>query len=425
MSRFTTYGRLQTKKVLRTYPSMLLMTMLLSAVLGVLLYLQSSSAAGTMRGDEDSRLQIALVGLDTSPYLKTGIAMLQSVDSSKMAVSFVQMDQPEAMSALRKGEAAAVIIIPDGLIDNLLTGDQSMKMTLVLPGTQSGLGSLLIRELSGCISTMIAGMEEGSYALAGLYQAGGITDPGTISAAQTGLLKESIKKVFSRGHMFTVRRVKTRSALTIESYYLCAMFLLLVMLTGVMCAGSYIRTDYALPSLLHIRGLSAGRQILAEYLSLAVMMILIGAVFVPVTGLGLTKMPIAFAELHSQTPRFMSSFMLFCVRALPAVLCVCALDILLYELADSLISGVLLEFLVMIGLGYLSGIFYPVSSLPAAVQKISPFLPTGQALIFLRSLLKPGRQLFVSLSVLGLYAVLFLFLASLLRRRHLVQTQRS
>lgn len=425
MPRFSAYTRLQTKKVLRTYPAMLFMTMLLSLVLGVMLYLQSSSASRTMQGDESSRLRIALVGLDTSPYLKTGIAMLKTVDSSKMAVDFAEMGEEEAMAAIREGSLAAVIIIPDGLIDHLLRGDADMQMTLVLPGTQSGLGSLLIRELSDCISTMISNMEAGSYALADLYAANGITDAGTISAAQTDLLKESLKKVFTRGSLFSLRRVKTRSALTIESYYLCAMLLLLVMLTGVMCAGNYIRTDYALPSLLRTRGLRPGSQILSEFLSLLAMMLLIGAVFVPAIGFSLAKMPIAFAELHSQTPHFLPEFILFCLRSMPALICIAALDILLYELADSLISGVLLEFLVMIVLAYLSGIFYPVSSLPAAVQRMAPFLPTGQALICLRSLLNPGGDLAASLLALAAYTVLFLFLAAFFRQKHLVRLGRS
>ena len=243
MRQLIIYTELQMKKVLRTYPAMLLMTFLLALILGAMLYLQSSKAANTMTGDEDSKAAIGIVGSDSSPYLKMGIRLLQNLDPSKVAVRFQQLSHEDALASLKKGKLSAVIIIPEGLTDKLLSGDVSSKMTLILPDSGASLEPLLIRELSACVSVIIGQMESASYALADFYTASGVTSAEDISDAQTDLLYRSIRKLLSRSQMFTLRRMKTAGTLTIESYYLCAMFLLLVLLTGVMCAGNYIRTE--------------------------------------------------------------------------------------------------------------------------------------------------------------------------------------
>ena len=281
MRQLIIYTELQMKKVLRTYPAMLLMTFLLALILGAMLYLQSSKAANTMTGDEDSKAAIGIVGSDSSPYLKMGIRLLQNLDPSKVAVRFQQLSHEDALASLKKGKLSAVIIIPEGLTDKLLSGDVSSKMTLILPDSGASLEPLLIRELSACVSVIIGQMESASYALADFYTASGVTSAEDISDAQTDLLY-----LLARSQMFTLRRMKTAGTLTIESYYLCAMFLLLVLLTGVMCAGNYIRTDHSIEVLLHIRGFHAFSQIVSEYLSLVLFMLLLGVVFMPASGLG-------------------------------------------------------------------------------------------------------------------------------------------
>lgn len=424
MKRFLIYTYLQIKKILKTYPAMLLMTCLLSLVLGAMLFFQTKQSSDAMKGKEDSRITIGITGIDSSPYLKLGLSMLENMDPSRVAVSFQEMDRDTAKAELKSGELAAVVDLPEGMTDKLLSGNTDVEIGLLIPDAGEGLGPLLVRELSSCISVMIRKMETSSYALSDFYTESGVTDLNDISAAQTDLLKLSLKKILQRNHMFSVRRIRTEATITIESYYLCAMFLLLILLTGVMCAGSYIRQDHSLEILLKIRGFSPAGQILAEYLSLLSLMLLLGVVFVPSAGLGLTHMPIIFSELRSQTPAFLKTFVTYTLKAMPAVLMAASLDVFLYEAADSLISGVLLQFLVMTVLAYLSGVFYPVSSLPEDVQKIAPYLPTGQAMLYLRKLLIRGSDVTFHCAVLLVYTAVFLFLSCFLRERKITKVGR-
>lgn len=426
MKQFLIYTKLQVKRVLRVYPAMVLMTFLLSLSLGALLTMQASrgSASGG-QGEEGDETAIGIVGSDSSPYLKLGLTMLQNMDSAQTGVRMETLEKKEALKKLRKGTLSAVVEIPAGTTDKLLSGDLTSQMTLVLPDGSSALGPLLIRELSACISSMIGQMESASFTLADLSSLAGQDSPEGISAAQTDLLKTSLKKILSRGTLFRLSRIKTKTSLTIESYYLCACLLLLLLMAGVMCAVTYIRSDRSVQVLLKIRGFSEGRQVLAEYLSLLTLFLLLAAVFLPLAGFGLSKGRVSFAELWSGTGRFPSAFAHFCLGAFPVLVMTAALDLCLYELADSLISGVLLQFLAMILLAYLSGVFYPVSSLPDWVARLAPFLPTGQAMLYLRKSLIQGAGTGSSMALLLLFTGIFLFLAALLRRRSLQRTGRS
>lgn len=419
MKQFLIYTKLQAKKILRTYPAMLIMTCLLGLVLLSMLYIQSSQASDRMKGSGDSRASIGIIGLDSSPYLKAGLSMLENMDPSKVAVRFENLDRDTAFEKLKSGSLACAIEIPEGMTDRLLAGDLSSKMTLILPDSSASFGPLLIRELSICISGMISQIESASFALADFYEESGVTNADDISAAQTDLLYTTLKKILQRNRMFTLRRMKTASTITIESYYLCAMFLLLVLLTGVMCAGSFIRQDRSLEMLLRIRSFGPLRQILSEFLSLLLLIICLGAVFIPAGAAGLSKMPIAFAELNSGSDAFFRNFLVFSLKALPAVCMATAMDIFLYQLADSLISGVLLQFLVTVVLSYLAGVFYPLSSLPRGIQALAPYLPTGQAMIYMRKCLIAGNSVLLPLILLLMWTALFLGMAVIVRYRKL------
>ena len=81
-----TYAKLQTKRLLRCFPAMLFMLLLLGLVLGAVLQFQIRRTENSPEGDEDARLRIGLVGTDSSSYLQTGLTMLQTMDVSRQAV---------------------------------------------------------------------------------------------------------------------------------------------------------------------------------------------------------------------------------------------------------------------------------------------------------------------------------------------------
>ena len=416
MKRFLIYTKLRLKAVMKIFPSMCIMTLLLCLSLGGMLYMQSATSLTFSEGDEDARVSIGIAGVDDSGAFGAAFPVLLKMDPSKSEVNFILYDtKKEAVDAIRKHEILSAIVIPDGVVSTLLAGGLD-RMTLIVPASSAGLEALIMRELSKSVSTILGAMNSASNVLSDYYVASGTTDPEIISNAQTDLLLTSMQDMIHRNHMFKIRYVRSEQQLSIESFYLVSMVLLLFLLTGVMCAGSFIRSDYALPKLLNLRRLGSSRQVLAEYISLAALLVCLSALFLPLIGLALSHMPITFSAFGLTPETFLKGFMLFCLRSVPVLLLACAIDLFLYELSETLIAGVLLQFLVMISLSYLSGVFYTVQTMPKSLQALQPYLPTGQALLYMPYTAKKGSAVGKSLLFVILWTILFLFGSYLLRK---------
>ena len=64
-----------------------------------------------------------------------------------------------------------------------------------------------------------------------------------------------------------------------------------------------------------------------------------------------------------------------------------ALQFLLFELANSTVAGVLLQFLNAAVQGYLAGCFYPSSFFPDTLRDFGAALPVGEGMTYLHSVL--------------------------------------
>lgn len=420
MNRFVIYTKLRLKAVLKIFPSMCIMTLLLCLSLGGMLYLQSARSLSLTEGDEDATVPIGISGVSDSGTFSAAFPALLQLDSSRSEVTFLLYDtKKEAVRAIRKNEIVAAIDIPDGVVDTLLSGGLD-RMTLIVPASSAGLEALIMRELAKSVSIILGSMNSASNVLSDYYTASGTTDPDVITNAQTDLLLTSMQDMLHRKHMFQVRYVRSVQQLSIESFYLVSMVLLLILLIGVMCAGSFIRSDYSLARLLNLRRLGASKQIIAEYVSLVVLLVCLSALFLPLIGAALSRMPITFSAFGLTPESFMKGFLAFCLKSLPVILLAAAIDLLLYELSESLITGVLLQFLVMIALAYLSGVFYTTQTMPESLKTLQPFLPTGQAILYLQYTARGRAFPAKSLTLVLIWTILFLTGSILLRRSKVI-----
>ena len=416
MNRFNIYTILRLKAVMKIFPSMCIMTLLLCLSLGGMLYLQSARSLQFAQGDEDATVSIGISGVSDSGVFSAAFPALLQLDSSRSEVSFLMFDtKKEAIRAIRKGEIVAAIDIPDGVVGNLLAGEMD-RLTLIVPASSAGLEALIMRELSRSVSVILGSMNSAGKVLSDYYIVSGTSDPDVIANAQTDLLLTSTQDMLHRKHMFQMKYVKSENQLSVESFYLVSMVLLLFLLTGVMCAGSFIRSDYSLSKLLNLRRLGSAGQIGAEYVSLVALLICLSALFLPLIGFSLSRMSITFSAFGLTAGSFMKGFGLFCLRAVPVIFLASAMDLFLYELSETLITGVLLQFLVMISLAYLSGVFYTVQTLPKSLKLLQPFLPTGQALLYMQYIAKNKSPVTEYLIGVILWTILFLTGSFLLRR---------
>jgi hypothetical protein len=416
MNRFIIYTKLRLKAVLKIFPSMCIMTLLLCLSLGGILYLQSARTLQLAEGDENATVPIGIAGVNDSGTFSAAFPALLQLDSSRSEVTFKLYDtKQDAVKAIRKGEILAAIVIPDGVLGTLLAGGLD-KMIVVVPASSAGLETLILRELSKSVSIILGSMNSASSTLSDYYKMSGTNDPDVIANAQTDLLLMSMQDMLHRNHMFKVKYIRAGNQLSIESFFLVSLVMLLILLIGVMCAGSFIRSDYSLAKLLNLRRLGPCRQIIAEYASLVALLACLCALFLPLVGAALSRMPITFSAFGLTPDSFFKGFLMFCLKAFPVILLAAAIDLFLYALSQTLITGVLLQFLVMIALAYLSGTFYTVQTMPEPLKAVQPFLPTGQALIYLQSTARGKMSVWMPLIWVLSWAALFLAGSMLLRR---------
>ena len=67
------------------------------------------------------------------------------------------------------------------------------------------------------------------------------------------------------------------------------------------------------------------------------------------------------------------------ISALPVAFMLAAMNLLVFNLAGNLVSGLLLHFFSALALCYVSGCVYPATAFPVSVQKLAALLPTGIA----------------------------------------------
>ena len=100
---------------------------------------------------------------------------------------------------------------------------------------------------------------------------------------------------------------------------------------------------------------------------------------------------------------------------LPSVFLICALQYLIYELCSDVVSGTLLQFVVSIGLAYISGCIYPVGFFPKSLQIASSYLPIGFSFEYMKKVLL-GNWLVSDALCCLIYGFALVFVSATIRK---------
>ncbi len=407
MTEFTAYLRVQVKRIWRLYPAVLAFTVALVAVLAVLVTGLFGNRAAQ---EEKQKIRVGLVGDITDTYLGIGVAAVKNFDSSQFYLEFVEMDEQSAKQQVSSGALMGYVRIPDDFVQSLVRGENK-KVQYVAGNSPSALGPLMMEEIAMMVSDLIVEAQSGIYGFMDT-----VDDTDLSRNERNALVDELnlryIQQILGREAAYTVSFIGISSGLPFVEYYFCAFFLLLLLLCGTVCAHLLVKTDLSLPRLLYISGHRAEEQILAEYLPFAGMLcvnvlLLFGGIGAVLSGMGLSLLPDVVGVVD---------WLLLGLQLLPAVLLIAAMQFLVYELTNSLISGVLAQVLTTIVLAYASGLLYPLDSLPVALQALAAYLPTGVAFRYVSGVITWDGG---GLLALLLYTVVLLLCTVLVRRMRL------
>jgi len=385
------YFCLQLKRSLR----FMLPAMLVAAILFGCLALAYQAVVSLSDDSQDqAKIGIGVVGVAGDTYLELGMMALTSFDSSRFAIEFVEMSEEEAESAMRRGNIAAFVVIPDGFMDAAMRGE-IMQLKYVCTAGSVGLVTMLKDEILKVVENILVECQKGTFGIGDALSDAGLSSGGAVN----DLSISYAEFVFARSKMYKVSQLGVSDDLGLEEYLLSGFCVVLLVLICLVFAPIMVRRDMSLARMLTANRRSALGQTFCDFAVYLLGILCIVAVLMVIAVYS------GWLEL---------SFGVF-LQWIPVVIAVAAMSFLLYELTQNLISGVLLQFFVLLAMCFVSGCLYPVTFFPDSVQKLAYCLPTGIARAQLAESFAGMMDFTGMLALLG-YGGLFFVLSAIVRK---------
>ncbi len=411
MKRAVKYFEVQLKRMLRFLPAVFAVTLVLACAIGLI---AKGLVSDKLSEDARQMVEIGVCGDIEDSYLGIGIMALQHMDTSRFAINFHTMEEAEAKEALLDGELTAYLVVPEGFVDSVVSG-QNYSVRFFTNTGQMGLGTMLMNELMGIISELVTQSQSGIYGMQHLCNQYEYYD--VYWEATDELNIKYIDLILSRQDVFEVEVLGISNSLSMQGYYICGFAILFLLIFGMNGCAVFIRRDMALGRLLASNGVSAWKQVLIEFLTY-VLMVLINVLCMFCLLGGICEL----AELSIPEWGSISfgTVMSFAAALVPVVIMLSALSFWGYEMSENIVSGMLIQFLMAVSLGYVSGCFYPVSFFPEGIQAVGRILPSGVAIRYASLCMRREESVWIVLAILS-YTVVFVLITCLIRKRRLEQ----
>lgn len=371
------YFLAQLKRAARLLPGQILADMIVCVCVGALASLLIAQGAASAEG---SKYRIGMVGDLSDSYLGFGIAAVQETDDSRFMVELVPMSEQEAQDAFLRGELYAVMRVPEGLMESVVYGKNDRLITYTATQGQQGLGTMVMGEITDVASTLVTCSQSAIYAMQRVLADQGRGEE--IGRETDQLNLALINLVLSRGGFGDVEVLGYGDGLSLELYYFSGMILLFLLLSGLLNSALFVHRSGAVFCFLKARGVGAFWQILGEFLAY-LLLVSVGLVMLCLPlGFGLERGLLGIPEWEGMGA---APFLAFLPVLFPAAVMFAAMQFFLFEAAEGIVNGILSQLICGIGMGYLSGYFYPSAFFPEKMRALGAFLPSGAAARFVQA----------------------------------------
>ena len=344
----------QYKRIARLLPGAL--CVLLALLVGLVLTLQLFTQGENAR-EENRKVQIALCGDLDNGFLRMGLAALETLDGTRFSVDILPMSPEDAANALAGGQIAAYVVVPDGFMEEAMHG-VILPLEYVWTPATAGIAALFQEQLTGLVSTLVLEAQRGVFGMIDAVYENGLPYR---QEDVNSLALRYVQLILARDRVYTLQGLGVGDGLSLGQYLLCGFWVVLLFLVCLPFARVMLCPDPALCRLLALRGLPVPVQSFLDWLAY-----LLGlcTLLLPLGGLLGLILPDHFPGLP---------------ELFQALVLVSACSFFLYRLTADLISAVTVQFFSALVISFLSGCLYPVYFFPAAIQRLSGFLPSGLA----------------------------------------------
>lgn len=354
MSARLFYIKLELKRAFRRLPQMAAGAVTLLILMGAAALL----AGRLLYGDQASgRIPVGVILPEDDLVAKQAVSMLSSLESVESMCDFSYMDQEEALKGLVRGELYAVLEVPQGFVQDIISGENT-PITVILP-ERAGTESRIFKELTDAGAKTLGASQAGIYAGDELLTRYDI-------AVSIPRLEEDLNRLYMgyslpRMDYFRSMEISATGDVSTAEFYGISAFVMALLLCAIPVSGYLAPMGKTMRRKLDVAGVGSGTRAWARILGLAVLMLFVSLPLAAVAG--------AFHWL-SFTPGTVAVLALVCLAA--AAFCVC-----LFLLAGGLLAGVMLLFLAVSVTHFVAGGFLPLVFLPLVFRSAAAFMPSA------------------------------------------------
>lgn len=386
----------ENKRAWKIFPKMFLQAVVLAFIAGTIAF----CATKLLYKDIEPKVRVAVVAEEENQL--TSFA-LNYVKNAEEGIEFIECSREEAFEGVEKSEFAAIIILPERLIEGILNGENS-PVKVVYSANLSVAGGLL-KELTQAGAILLSTAQAEIYAVYELAQESGAESG--LDDFQNSINYDNLELALARGEFFKYSKVGATGNLSVKTYYIASAVTAILLLFG-MPMGMFLKQDEKALLLQYRRvGIGAGKQQLIRWLTV---MGIYGAILFGAILFG-AEFFAAFAGKQDFGNGLVAAAGIWCITGSMA-----AFILLIYELTEKKSSAVFLLTFLAVVLLFLSGGIIPKVFFPEGLRQSVSGLPSVYWLDGIGGILE-GNIEGKTIGLSSLYGVVFWLTAVYLRNR--------
>ena len=366
------YLYLEMKKTIGMFPRMLLQAILLMAIISVIAFCGIKSME---RDPLAVNVDIGVVVREDNTMTRMALGYVENMESVSQICSFTQMSEEEGFAQLERGDVAALVILPEQLVEGIMNG-QNPTVDVVFP-RNARLEAMLFRELTESGAGLLRVAQAQIYGADDTAAEYGMTD--RLSVIYTEIDSYNLAFALDRLAMYDEETVSVTGHMSVLQYYAAAGVVMFLLLAGMAVYPVMQQEPPAVQRQLMRQGTGMMWQCFCRWLCGFVCMgMLSGAAWILFKIAGVLAPDAAEsvnAALISGRNRGLVGMQV--VMIVLIVITVATFIYMMYSLAGSRTSGIMLIFLCSVLMIYLSGGFIPSVLMPQSMQAVGDKLPTA------------------------------------------------
>ncbi len=348
------YWKLELKRAYKRLPHLYagaIMLLLLAAVIALL------SSRLLYGGKVVGRVAVGVSVPKEDQLAKQVVKMISSLESVGSVCDFQYMDRETCLAQLEKGELYAVLDVPEGFVQDIMNGANTPVTVWFGPG--AGVEGKLFQELTDAGALTLGASQAGIYAGNELYRMCGLKE--AVGQLERDLNERYMAYSLQRTGYFRHLKVQATGDVTVMEFYEISVYVLFLFLAAIPVSGYLMPPGRALGQKLQMAGLGGGFRAAAK---IGGMGFLLAAATAPVLAGAVAGNVVEGSGL------LVLVWLLSCGSAAGVV-------VALFQMAGTLLGGIMLLFFVITGQHFLAGGFLPMVFLPATVQRWAAYLPSS------------------------------------------------